>query len=401
MNSRKTLLKGSIILLITFGLFNFMGYIFHFAMIRSLSVSDYGILATLFSIIYILALFSESIQTVIAKYSSSAKSNSLLKSLFKRTFKKALKLSFILFIIYLVISIPLSSLLKIDYSLLALNGLIIFTIFFMPISRGIMQGRKMFMSLGLNMIAESTSKLIFPIIFVFIGWKVYGAIAGVVLATFISFASSFFMLKDIFKAKEGNANTSGIYNYTTPVFVIIFTILIFFSLDIIIAKIVFSPENAGYYAIASILAKTIFFGTQPISKAMFPLTAENKSSGKNKHKIFLNALGIIFILIISSLLVFYFFPDILIKISSGKIIPESSSILLYLGIAMSLISLTNLNLLYKISLGSMKGYFYLPFFIVIEAIIMYVFSANLVEFSLAYITASAIFLWGSSVLIRP
>ncbi|MEK6928708.1 MAG: oligosaccharide flippase family protein [Nanoarchaeota archaeon] len=395
----KKLLSGSIILLITFGLFNLMGYIFHFSMARMLSIADYGIIVTLFSIIYILAIFSESIQTVITKYSANEDKKGKLKNIFKKTLKKAFALSILFFFLYIILAFPLSKILKIDYALLALNGLIIFSIFFMPISRGIMQGRKMFMSLGINMIIESSGKLIFPILFVLLGWKLYGVIGGVILATFTAFAFSFYFLKPIINAKEEKAQTLGIYNYTTPVFIIIFTILIFYSLDVIIAKIVFSPEVAGYYAISSILAKTIFFGTQPIGKAMFPMTSERKEDEK-KIKIFFNALLIIIILIIFILALFYFFSEEIIRIFSGKSIIQSSEILIYVSIATSFISITNLNLLYKASRNEIKGSVYLPLFILFEIAILMVFSGNLFEFSLAYMTASAILLWGSAILLK-
>ena len=62
MRIHKSLWKGSIVLLIAFNIFNFFNFVFHFSMARLLSISDFGILATLFAIIYILTGFSESIQ---------------------------------------------------------------------------------------------------------------------------------------------------------------------------------------------------------------------------------------------------------------------------------------------------------------------------------------------------
>ena len=44
------------------------------------------------------------------------------------------------------------------------------------------------------------------------------------------------------KAKEEKTKTLEIWNYAKPIFVIIFAITIFYSLDVIIAKIVFPVE---------------------------------------------------------------------------------------------------------------------------------------------------------------
>src|SRR3972149_4917465 len=164
----KTLLSSSLVLLITFNIYNLLNFIFHFFMARMLTPADYGTLAALFSIIYLTGIFSESIQMVITKYSASEKNKARLKNLITRSIKKALKFSIIIFIGYILLSIPLSFMLEIPYILLTSTGLIIFTSFLSPITRGLMQGTKRFNSLGINMIAESVIKFVLAILLVYI-----------------------------------------------------------------------------------------------------------------------------------------------------------------------------------------------------------------------------------------
>ncbi|MEK6843998.1 MAG: oligosaccharide flippase family protein [Nanoarchaeota archaeon] len=400
MRLNKNLIKGSSILLLGFGLFNFMHFLFQFFMARMLNISEYGILAVLFSIIYITLILTESIQTIIAKYSSNESDSGKLKNITKKSYNKCFKISLYLFIFYLLIAIPLSFILRISYLLLSINGLVIFLAFFLPISRGLMQGKKRFKSLSINMIVESGSKLIFGVLFVYLGFKVYGAIAGVLAGGIIAFFFTFFQLKDIFQSKEKTAQTPGIYDYAKPAFLINSIIIIFYSLDVILARIFFAPEIAGSYAIASILGKIIFWGTLPISKAMFPMSAENLSDKKKAENIFRNALSILIVFIMTALIIFYLFPDLIIKIFSGKNIPQAAFILFFSGIAFSFISLTNLALLYKLSRNKIKNHAYLFIFIIIEIILLSVFSSNLFQFSIAFITSSAIFLWGSLYLMN-
>jgi len=247
------------------------------------------------------------------------------------------------------------------------------------------------------LILESFSKLLLAFLLVFIGWRVYGAIVATIIATTLAFVLSILALKKILKSKEKFIEVRGIYAYSWPVLFVLLNIILFYSLDIIIAKIVFPEEIAGFYAIASMLAKTIFFATQPISKALFPLSAAKKKSEDNKHLI-LNALFIEILCILGFLVVLYFFAHPLIEIFSGRIITESANILFYLGIAFSLISVTNLILLYKLSLGEMKSYILFLIFPIIEIIILTIFSHNLIEYSIALVTASALFLLGSIFL---
>ena len=449
----RTLLKGSIVLLVCFGIFNMLNFIYHILMARSLSIVDYGILSSMLSIGYIFGVFSDSILLILVKYTTNVSELGKLKNILKRSFKKAFFVSVFIFIAYLLISIPLSKLLKIDYYLLSLNGLLIFLVFFLPVSRGIMQGKKRFFAFGGNMALESLSKIILGVSFVFLGLKIYGALGGFILAGAIAFLFSLLSIKDILKAKESRAETQGIYDYTKSAFIITFVVSFFFNIDIVFAKAFFPGNLAGSYAIASILAKTIFWGTQPISRAMFPISVENNKKGKNKN-ILGNSLFILATLIVSALLVFYFFPDLIIKIFSGKNVAGASQVIFYLGISMALLSFTNLFLLHYLSLNRIKFaplriysifavllvcaiitasvyifynlsiFLYLTFalifcvtlvflysltkrydigfmfFVIAECALLYIFRNNLIVFSIALITAAAIFLWGTIFLLR-
>ncbi len=400
MEINKGLVNGSIVLLVAFGVYNFFNFVFQLTMARMLSVTDYGILATIFSFIYILSVFTESIQLIISKYTTKENDEGKLKNIFKRSLKKSFLSSSILFFAYLIITIYLSDLLKIEFLLLAISGIIIFSSFLLPVTRGIMQGEKRFRSLGLNMVSESLIKLFFSVLFVFLGFRVYGAIIGAIIGFIVSFVFSFYSIKDILVVKEKITKTLGIYVYARPVFFITLVTILFYSIDIVIARIVFSPEISGMYAIASILSKAIFWGTHPISRAMFPLSAENNMNKNKSRNVFLNAFLILCGLIIVALFLFYFSPMFIVKIFSGKTLLESANILFYLGLGTSIISLANLILIYKLSLGRTKGYHYLFIFSIIEILLLFYFSHSLIEFSIAFVTASSIFLFGSIFLMN-
>ncbi|MDO8460316.1 MAG: oligosaccharide flippase family protein [Nanoarchaeota archaeon] len=396
----KVLLGGSLALLILFNIFNVLNFLFHFVMVRMLTIADYGVLATLFSIIYLLAIFSDSIQTVVTRYVAHENNDGKIKNLLKRTLSKSGRVSVLLFVAYLILSIPLSIFLKISYPLLALNGVMLITYFLVPITRGALQGKNKFYSLGANMVLEALVKLFISMFLVYMGWRVYGAIFATVLGSVIAFSWSFVTLKKIFSSKEMRMEIKGIYSYTPQVFIMIFTVTAFFSLDIIIAKMVFSSEIAGYYAVASIISKSIFLVTQPISKAMFPLTVQSSDKKKVHSKIFYNSLALLVPFIAIALFLFYFYPETIVKIFSGREILQSAGILFLLGIANGILSITNIFLFYRLSVGKKKGHSYFLIFLLVEAVLLFYFSKNLFQFSVALVTASAIFLWGAVFLLE-
>ncbi|MEA3329250.1 MAG: oligosaccharide flippase family protein [Nanoarchaeota archaeon] len=393
------ILGGSLILLVTINVFFVLNYFFHFAMARMLSIEQYGVLVTLYSLIYILAIFAESIQLVISKYTTNEKDDGRVKNLFRKSSRKAIKIAFYLFLSFLFLGIILSKILKIDYPLIALTGLIIFSSFLMPLTRGILQGRKRFTSLGLNMISESVVKLIAAVLLVLAGLMIYGAVIATLLGTYISLLLSLGSIKDILGKDEKKGRTPGIYGYSAPVFIVIVTIVLFYSIDVIIARIVFSAEITGYYAVASMIAKVIFFGTMPISKAMFPITTDSKNK-KDSSKTFKRSLLILMGCISIALFVVYFFPELLIKVFSGDKIPEIERILILPALAVSFISMSNMILLYKLSVGKIKYYPFLLVFFVIELFAMVIFSSNLLTFSIAFLVSAILLFIGSSIIIR-
>ncbi len=398
----KNLLKGSIMLLVGFGLYNFFNFLFQFVMARMLTISDYGVLATIFSMFYMLTVFIEGTQTVIAKVASTNKDDGSLKNILRRSFKKSIKIACWLFVAYTVISFfILRHALKIDYGLLILSGIAIFTSLTLPINRGLMQGRKRFFALSTNLIIESVVKLVLGIVFVTAGFAVYGAVAGTLLGAFVALAFSFTAFKDVSGSKESNAETKQIYSYSVPTFFITAVIIAFYSVDVLIARFLFSPEVAGEYAIASVLAKIVFWGTQPISRAMFPISAENnhKDPEKKSH-ILLNACIFLGLLLIIAIFLFYFFSPHLVSLFSGKNIPGSVEIVVYLVIGMAALSFTNLFLLYKLSVHRIKGYMITALFLAVEIAILFIFSNNLMEYSIGFMVASFILLVGSLLSVK-
>lgn len=395
----KPFFRGSLILLTSFGLYNFLNFLFHFSMARNLSIEDYGVLASLFSIFYITGIFSESIQTVISRYSTLNLEDSKLKNLLKKSLRKTAIASLVFLFIFLLVSVFLSYFMDIKYSLFIISGLIIISTFFLPITRGIMQGRKKFLSLGLNLILESSSKLILGMFLVFLSFRVYGAIIGSLLALMIALIFSFFTLKKIIATKEVKAETLDIYKYAKPAFLVNLSIIAFYSVDIIIAKFIFDEKIAGAYAVASVLGKIVFWGTQPINKAMFPIASENKK--ERRRKILYYSLFFISLISVFVLTLYYFFPGKIVILFSGKEIPEASGIIILLGISNFFISLSNLIIFYKLSGGVIRGQFFILITLFLEIFMLTYFSNNVYQFSVTFIISSIILLLNVLIFVRP
>ena len=310
-----------------------------------------------------------------------------------------MKVSSLFFILYLIVTIPLSKLLGIGPLLFSINGFVIFLVFLLPVARGIMQGRKEFAKLGGSMAVESLGKVIFTVLLIFFGYGVYGVVIGNLIAMTLALVVAVMVLRDIFREKEENMETPRIRDYSKETFFVVLAVTLAYSMDIIIARAVFSPEISGAYAIASILAKAIFWGTSPISKTLFPYASSRNGNRREIRKTLFSSFIIMGGIILIALLIFYFFPREIIGLFAGESNNLSVSVLFLLGIGISIIAITNNFLVFKLSEGGVKRSYLLFIAILIEAALLFIFSDTAVCFALAFVASAIIFFLFSIIIL--
>lgn len=394
--------KGTIIMFITMNIFNFLNFLFHFIIGRQLGPSDYGTLAVLMSMIYIFNIPTEAIQNIVSRYTSKFnlnKENGKINFMLRKMLQKGFIFAIIIFVIISIISILLSYFLKISFFLIFLTNFYLFSSFSIPMLRGVLQGRKKFGKLGLSLIIDSALKLIFSTFLVFLGFKVFGAIIGVLLGVFIGLIASLYFNKEILNEKEEKTTFENIYSKSIPYLISMIVIYSIFSVDILLAKRFFSPEIAGQYAALSMLGKIIFFGTFAISKAMFPFTSERFEVKKDSLNVFKKSFIIVLLLCLISVLIYYLMPNFLISILYGEKYLEISSLLVYSSIALSLLSLTNLIITYNLSINSIKRSEILFIFLIIEIILLFIFNKTILEYILAFMASTLIIFIGTVFLM--
>jgi len=387
------LLGGSAVLLVTLNLANALHFVFHIAMARMLGPAGYGALAALLAILYVLNVFAESAQTVVARYASREGDPGRLHDLLRRALRKGGQATLAMLALYLAAAVPLGRWLRIPYPLMALFALSLVGVGLLPIHRGALQGRKRFRDLGLNMIWEVLAKLGIGVGLVWAGAREYGSVAGVSLGLCFAFAVSYFPLKDVYGAPAEPAELPDIYRYSLPVFVATATVMGFYSLDVLLARAFFPDVVAGGYAVASFLGKSILLGTAPVTKAMFPISTEAAAEGRGgAGRVLAGTLGILAVCVTPVLAAFAFFPDLLVRAVGGESYRQAAGLVLPLGIAMALMSFSNALLLYRLSTGRLRFYALLPVLILLEAGALAVFHGSPSEFAWTVAAMNGLFL---------
>jgi O-antigen/teichoic acid export membrane protein len=393
------------ILFIMINIFNFLNYVFHFSMARMLTPADYGVLGVLMSLLYIYGIPNEAIQGIFSKYSSKFKSKQgdgfgKIKYLLSKGLKVVFIFSIVLFALATIGGIFLADFIDVEFGLIALVNLSIFGLLTSAVLRGILQGEKKFWSLSWSLIVETGFRLIIAIVLVLVGWRIFGAVIGLVTGFIFGVGFAVFSLKDLAKEKEEKVELKGIKGQSWSFLGAMVAIILIYSVDIILAKRFFPEEIVGQYTVISMLGKMIFFGTMPISKALLPISSESFSNGKPTKSLFYKSA--LFVALISgiALAAFLFVPKLIIWILFGSKYLDIAPYLIYVGIALTFLSFTNLVVIYGLSLDRFKRFYWLFIFVIIEITLFFIFNQNLLEFTLAFMFSNIIMFLGSLILIK-
>jgi O-antigen/teichoic acid export membrane protein len=370
------LIRGSFILLVAIGFFNILGFVFHTILARIMTPEEYGIFAAVMALVFIYGIPSEAIQTWMSRITSRTpeKNRGNLRNLLYKSIKKYFLIGLAIFAAISILSVTLlSRILEIQSGLLILTSTMLIILFLIPLTRGIMQGAKEFGMLGINMTWEAVLKVAFAVALVIAGFGVMGAIGGVVLSLIVTLVVSIRPLRKIFgKGKEeGEVRNDKSMKENMPIWIIISTILIFFSLDILIAKSIFTQGEAGQYAVISIIGKIIFFASNSVSKAMFPISSQNFAAAKKDLGVLKKSLLMTLAIIITSTIAIIIFPKGIIWLLFGNNYVASHPLLLPTALSFALLSITNLFLLHAISFNlTSRASYILWIFPILQLIIL-------------------------------
>jgi O-antigen/teichoic acid export membrane protein len=373
--------KGTLFFLISLNFFNILNFLFSVFMGRLLAPAEYGTLIALMSLVYLYGIPSEAIQNLVSRHTSKfnvEKKEGKTKYLMKRFFKTGTIFSLIIFFILLIVSVYLAKKWEINYFLLAMTHLLIFSGFYGPITRGVLQGKKRFGSYSFSLILEGFSKLVLALALVFLGFGVFGAMNAVLISVFFGILISFYYCRDVLSSKTEKSDLSNIQ--ATPYFITMLCLMVFLSLDMLLAKWFFDPVLAGKYAVLSVMGKIIFLGTNGIGKAMFPLSSEKKDRNEKTSGILIKSFLLTLILSGIGVVFYSFFPEEIIALLYGNIYSEISPYLVYSGLSFAFLALSNVLLLYGLSTERIKKGYSLLLLILLQFSILSLMNSSLLLF---------------------
>jgi O-antigen/teichoic acid export membrane protein len=378
---------------------NFINFVYHVIMGRLLGPSEYGVLASVLSFLFIAGAIAVTIETTSAKYASTylAECNVIkIKSFFYSITKRILFFTIIIFIVILLFLNRFMTFLKIDSAFpLIFLGFMIIENSLIAIGRGTIQGMKKFKSLGINLLLEAIIKLGLGVILVYFGLKASGAILGFMLATLFSYLFIFFPLGSVLKEKEieNTANRIDIKKFYKDIFLILIStvlISVFSYTDIILVKHFFSSYETGYYSAAAQIGRIVLFFPGAVGLVIFPRFSEKFAKKERNQGTLIKSLAIVFIISIFFLIFYFLWPELIVRLIYGSVYLDAAGLIFKYGIFMAFVSLIYIQVYYFISI---EKYWYLIYFflIIIEQIILiWIFNDSMNSILLILMANSAV-----------
>jgi len=336
-----SLVKNSTIVVIGTLVANVLAYCFHFFAGRMLGPDAYGIFGALMALFLVAAIPLEALSGAIIKYTARFQSHNepeKTAALRKKIFKDVFVFIAVLLVCTFVFSNFIASFIKIDSIIpIIILGVILAFSALLTVNTGLLFGLKKYQIFSISTIIESSSRLVFLLLFLVIGLGYNGAVLSYGLAYMVSFL---FILPFI---KETNSSAAAvgtvkiemkpIYTFAVKMLAIIIFQQSLLNVPSLFVKHYYSDEFTGFWTAALNIAKMSLFISTAISQVMLPEISGEKDAVKKKE-MFGKAIVIHLLTSSAVAFVFYFIPEIFIKILYGSTYLGAVVILKWMGFAM-------------------------------------------------------------------
>lgn len=340
-----------------------LNFLFNLFIIRKLSHGDYGVYAAVISLVALISIPAQAITPIIVRFSTEyfAK-NELGKA--KRFYRQS---SILLFVLGFIIAFTLVLFSPFVNSFFQLNniifvllaGLLVLVGYVSVVNGSYLQSLLKFRVVALINVVNSVGKIVIGGAFVLLGFKVFGALGGVIVGGIIAFILSILPLMDILKVDKEvpvNSHTKEIGMYGILAAISMFSITSFTSSDILLVKHFFSPTDAGLYAGLSLVGKIIFYFSSPIITVTFPVLLNRFHRGQKMNSVLYLSVLLVFLPSLFLSILYTLFPTFFINIFlGGKGFLQMSRYVGLYGLYIAVFSVVNVLTTYFLSIQYKKA----------------------------------------------
>jgi O-antigen/teichoic acid export membrane protein len=317
-----------------------LGYAFQVFMGRLLSVPDYGLFVTLMALFVVTGVPLGTLSMVVSRQASEYRAKNQperVAAMFWWVNRRVLWIA----LTVVLCALPFTPFLR-DY--VHLESLVpawiflfmVFTSLFVPVNTAFLQAQHNFRWIAIYIVAVHGFKILFCVALVFAGFKLNGALMGMVLASMATWLMTYLPLRSVVARPIGVEQLKDHLSVkrAIPVLIANLSFVVMTQIDILLVNHYFDTHQAGIYAAAAILGKAVMYLPGAVVMAMFPMVAENESRLQSSVHLFLNAMVLTAGLSGAGALFYFLFADGIMTLFYGQKYQGAAELLTYYGFAM-------------------------------------------------------------------
>lgn len=298
-NDKNSFEKNSMLLFVLMMSANVCNYLFQIIMGNLMEVEQYAQANTVVSLVGVLSIPTTIITMLSARYialNASNEESGCIRSVITLMLKFAMGVGLVLTAVILILLNKITSLFALESRCYVIGALVITAAnLCYSITSGTLQGLKKFFQYGMQSILIAIGKLIFSIVLVMIGWKVYGIIVAILIGTLFAIVyGMYYMKKYVWKKKEWvtehGIDLKEFMHYSISTIVAQGCVIALTNGDILLVKAYFNNTEAGLYSSASVIGKIAMYVSTAIVATLFPMVVEKHLKGESTENLFRKAM---------------------------------------------------------------------------------------------------------------
>lgn len=378
-----SLIKAGIIFFIFSALGAVFNWLYQVSMMRMLGPEDYGVLGSLFAIIYLVTFSTSPINMVISKITSEyhKKDKERIKFIYTNTFQKIIFFGLIALSLYIIASPFIASYMNLnDLPGIILVGVIAYFSLISVILIGTLNGMQKFIWQNSSGFISTILKFSLAILLVGLGFGINGALFAIIIGILISIYVAYIPIrKELKNINSKKIDLKPMYYYGIPVFISSVLFILIVTIDQILVKHFFSSSDAGIYAAASLVAKTIWFGSSFLIGPLFPKVVFLKSQNKDTSNLLKKSLVYISALVILGCIILFIAPTFVVNIISGNKYLAAVELVGMFGVSLAIFTLLQIFMTYNLAIERFNFIYIFLTGVIFEIIAIYLFHNSLTD----------------------
>lgn len=363
-----------------------LAFAYHFVLARLLGPQQYGILAALFGLLYMVGVPINALDFLVTKLISSFEPDKIIshtRGLLVYLGRRVGLMSLFMLPVLLILSKSVQHFLNLpEIGPVLIIWIFIYLSLIITVLRSVLKAWLRFTALVSNQIVEMTVRLIFSValiysISVWYGW----GLVGVILASIVVLFINLFQAREIFAVPS-----SKFEHHKWPIkslglggLLLSLSYTLMYSIDILLVKHFFNDYWTGIYAVLVTAGKVVYFAQSPLSSAMIPVVARKSHHpvlARNDLWLLLGVSGTIGLTVVG---LYHFTAQILItSVFSNKFI-AAAPLMAWMGLAILGYSLANTCAGFLLALNKIKAAWISLAGLGLEATGIYFFHSSLAQ----------------------